>query len=532
MKAFEKYLTKVLPPREVIPPDQNITRARQPKSQFNITDDWYKTIIQSSLEGFCLTGLQGEILDVNDSFCRMYGYSREELLSMTMADIDVDFMKALKKLRSRIMKDKEAGSASFEAHHRHKDGRIINVAVSSKYLDIKPGYFFCFHRDITEKKKMLNQLKESEKRYRALIELGDRVGEAVVMLQDIDGKKGIQTFVSDKWLNITGYSRDELLGMSFFSLLSPRYHKDSSGRHKRKLNGESIPKHFEMSIIRKDGKEIPIEVTSGYTTYKGNRANVAYIKDVTERKKIQNEIIKAEAQTKALQESEGIKTELLSMVSHELRTPLASIKGFASTLLQPDVKWSEDEKRDFILEIDTEADRLSRLVDDLLDMSSIEAGTLCLDKANCSISEILEEAKPMLAKTAEQHELKVKIASKLPAAILDKERIIQVLSNLVDNAVKFSPEGSQITIEAEKSQGKVVISVIDQGRGIPAVEQGKLFDRFYQAKEITSGVKRGTGLGLAICKGLVEAHGGRIWLESQEGKGSTFYFSLPICRVD
>jgi PAS domain S-box-containing protein len=276
---------------------QNAKKSKLSKSRFSITNDWYKAIIQSAMEGFFLANLQGKILDVNDAFCRMLGYSRKELLTLRIQDFDVEFIAAPEKLEQRILEVKEEGGSSGEVRHRCKDGRIIDVAVSVKYLDIKPGFFICFHRDITEQKNIYRQLKESkesEERYRALIELGGRFGEAVVMLQDTDKGKGIQTFVSDAWCRISGYSKEELLDAPFFDFLNAKYRKASLERHRRKIDGENMPGHFGMSVIRKDGVEVSIELTSAYTIYQGKPANVAYIRDITKRREVEKALIESE----------------------------------------------------------------------------------------------------------------------------------------------------------------------------------------------------------------------------------------------
>jgi PAS domain S-box-containing protein len=329
---------------------------------------------------------------------------------------------------------------------------------------------------------------------------------------------------------LTKYSRTELLGKSFFELLSVADQNNALSRHRRKMQGEPLPGLYEMTIVRQDGKEIPVELTSALSMYRGKPANVIYLRDITQRKIDERRLIEAKAQASALQKSEHIMREFQAMVSHELRTPLAAIKGFASTLLQPDVAWNEEEKADFIKEIDSEVDRLSNIVSDLLDISSMESGRLNENVSENTIAHVLEGIRLGLEAIAEHHVLTINIEADLPLVIMDPEQIAQVFYNLVGNATKFSPEGSQISIQVKKSSGYIVTSVADHGIGMSREEQNKIFDRLYQAKRITYGAKKGTGLGLSICRGIIDKHGGRIWLESQQGKGSTFYFSLPLSK--
>ena len=263
----------------------------------DIQSEWYGAIIQSAAEGFLLIKHpQGDILDVNDAFCNMTGYNRKELLSMNIKDIEVGFEQSSEEINRRSSDFERSGQSSFETRHRRKDGKIIDVAVNLRYLD--EGLSFCFHRDITKDKLKLKReiishnqtekaLKESEERYRALIDLGTKIGEAVVILQDIDGKEGMHTYVSDQWPRITGYSREELLEMSAFDLVIPRDRDASLNRHRLRMSGKVMPELFEVSIINKKGEEVPIEITGASTMYNGKPANVVYIRDITERKKLE-----------------------------------------------------------------------------------------------------------------------------------------------------------------------------------------------------------------------------------------------------
>ncbi|MFC2023310.1 ATP-binding protein [Chloroflexota bacterium] len=229
-------------------------------------------------------------------------------------------------------------------------------------------------------------------------------------------------------------------------------------------------------------------------------------------------------------ELDAMKTQLLSTVSHELRTPLASIKGFATTLLRQDVQWDEASRREFLSIIDEESDRLSELISNLLDMSRIEAGTLRIEPEPTDLRPIIQETAEAFRVQTHKHSFRVALSDPLPFVWADPRRARQVLRNLVDNAVKYSPDGGEIGITADAGAEDVQMSVSDQGLGIEAEYLEQVFDRFYQVDSASTRAVGGSGLGLSICKAILTAHGGRIWVESELGLGSRFSFTLPLAR--
>ena len=223
-----------------------------------------------------------------------------------------------------------------------------------------------------------------------------------------------------------------------------------------------------------------------------------------------------------------IKTEFLAMISHELRTPLTSIIGFTTTLLAEDVAWRPDEQRDFIQTIQQEANRLQELIDHLLDLSRLEAGMLPISPTACSLLNIIQDALPQLNTLTSGKTLTIQLPANLPLINVDAKRIAQVLVNLVRNAATYSPQNTEIVLSASVLAGFVKINVSDQGPGIPPKEHKKVFKAFQRGENIEHGSLQGAGLGLAICKGLVEAHGGHIWIKGKGAPGTTISFTVPL----
>jgi len=225
-------------------------------------------------------------------------------------------------------------------------------------------------------------------------------------------------------------------------------------------------------------------------------------------------------------ELDRMRSSLVSTVSHELRTPLAAIKGYASTLLADDVEWDRASQNEFLTIISEESDRLTDLVNNLLDLSRIEAGVLRLEREECDLEEIIQSAVKHSQLQAETR-IEISIEPDLPALHADPPRLESVLRNLIENAVKYSGENAAIQVELKKQGANILFRVSDNGPGIPLQERQHIFKSFYRLDDSLTRLESGAGLGLAICQGLVRAHGGEIWVESQ-ATGACIAFTIPL----
>jgi PAS domain S-box-containing protein len=277
--------------------------------------------------------------------------------------------------------------------------------------------------------------------------------------------------------------------------------------------GETVVSE-EIRLVRPDGSSTPtlVNATPLYGSDGKVASAVVTIQDIY-----------------PLEEIEKLRNEFLGIVSHELRTPLTAIKGSAAIALGTRTPLSSAETTELFEIINDQADRLRDLVANLLDMTRIEAGTLSVSPEPANLMEMLDEAKANFARTGGKHALSVEAPAAVASVKADKRRAVQVLNNLLTNAAKYSPSDAPILVRIEPGPEMVTVRVVDKGRGIPADKLPHLFKKFSRLHGDEGGKVTGTGLGLAICKGIVEAHGGRIWVESAgEGKGSTFSFTLPV----
>jgi signal transduction histidine kinase len=225
-------------------------------------------------------------------------------------------------------------------------------------------------------------------------------------------------------------------------------------------------------------------------------------------------------------ELDRMKSSLVSTVSHELRTPLAAIKGYVSTLLADDVEWDQESQREFLSIISDESDRLTSLVNNLLDLSRIEAGSLMLSRDECNLDEVIRRSAKQ-AQLQPGNRLDVQIEAGLPKLLADRPRLETIIRNLIENSVKYAGDRAAIHIDVSRQGEQVVFRVSDDGPGIPEVESQRIFESFYQVNASLARISSGAGLGLAICQGLVRAHGGEIWVEKQK-RGACIAFSIPL----
>ena len=234
--------------------------------------------------------------------------------------------------------------------------------------------------------------------------------------------------------------------------------------------------------------------------------------------------------TQSLEEANRLKAELISTLAHEMRTPLTSIKGYSTALLMEELTFSSETQQDFLQIIDEECTVLQDLIHDLLESSIIDAGLLKLEPQPVMLPRLAQGVVDDMARRTQKHNLVIDFEREFPIVDADPRRIAQVLRNLLDNAIKYSPEGGLVVVRGQvhENENEIVISVADQGVGIAPEHLNRLFEKFFRVESGMGHHVVGSGLGLPIAHTIVESHGGRIWAESQLGEGSTLYFALPL----
>ncbi|MGE5216889.1 MAG: ATP-binding protein [Chloroflexota bacterium] len=320
---------------------------------------------------------------------------------------------------------------------------------------------------------------------------------------------------------IFGYNKREAIGQNLAILLPPN-HADELPEIRKQISDAGVIRNLEVRRKRKDG--VILEVALAVSPIKdgpGNTTGLLHLaKDITEKKRYEER----------LKDLDKLKSDFVSNVSHELRTPLTAIKGSVDNMLDGLTGSLNEKQARYLTRIKSNTDRLSRLINDLLDLSRIEAGRIDIMPTVFSPELLAKEVIESLRSIAIDKLLDLKVASGKGGvtAWADRDKVTQILTNLIGNAVKFTSAHGKVTVAIEKNRdGWVQISVADTGPGIPRDELDRIFDKFHQLAQVNQQKSRGTGLGLAISRALVQMHGGKIWVESEVGKGSTFCFTLP-----
>jgi PAS domain S-box-containing protein len=320
---------------------------------------------------------------------------------------------------------------------------------------------------------------------------------------------------------IMGYSKAEVIGQHLSILVPPdRFHELEEMRAKVEISGAL--RGIEVRSKKKNGGIIYLSLSISPIREVGGKI-VGFLrvaKDVTEKRRYE----------RRLKELDKMKSDFVSNVSHELRTPLTSIKGSVDNMLDGLTGSLNEKQVRYLARIKSNSDRLSRLINDLLDLSRIESGRVEVRSTTLSLTALAEEVAEHLRSLAAEKLITIEVPSTNPqvTAWADRDKVTQILINLIGNAVKFTPQNGKVTVALEKNGDDYVqISVDDTGPGILPEEKNKIFSKFYQLADVDKQKPKGSGLGLAISKALVEMHGGRIWVESEVGKGSTFSFTLP-----
>lgn len=461
------------------------------------------TILENISESVIVTDLSGVITYWNKGAQALFGYTSEEMIGKTPALLypDVDERQMAHDLQQILQGQDYEG----EWMGQRKDETTVCVTIRTTLLRNSAAKAVGFIRvasDITDHK----EAEVIRRRLAAIVESSD---DAIVS-KTLDG---IITSWNAAAERLFGYSAEEAVGKHITLIIPVELYKEEEEIIRKLRQGIRI-EHFETVRLRKDGRLIDVSLSiSPVKDDTGKIVGAAKIaRDIRERKELERR-----------------KDEFISIASHELKTPISALKGFTQLLQRRFQGHSDEESARFLARMDAQINRLTILISDMLDVSKMQEGQLVYRMESFDLAELVKEIMENVQGTTQKYQLLLQKTVK--AQIYgDRDRIGQILMNLLTNAIKYSPTAGRIIVSMAIAEENVVVSVQDYGIGIPEDKQERIFQRFYQVNEPAGKTSPGLGIGLYIAKQIIERHHGRLWVQSRKGEGSIFSFSLPLVR--
>ncbi len=494
-----------------------ITESKRAVDKLQESEARYRRIVETANEGIMILDSQFCFAFVNQKLADMLGYLPEEMLDRPV--ISIIFEEDLPDHLAAMGKRAAGAGGQYERRLRRKDKSSCWTIVSATVLKNEAGQFtgsFAMLTDITERKKADEALKESELRFRTMVEMAP---DAIFIVN----QTGAFIEVNAAACKQLGYTREQLLSRHVSDILPESLVAKASWRLKTLENADSS---YESNHVRSDGTQVPVELNIRKIMLNGNPAMLGIARDITERKQVETVLREAK---EAAEAATKVKSEFLANMSHEIRTPLNGIIGMIGLLLDMDLN---AEQYEYAQIANFSGEILLSLINDILDFSKIEARKRELETLDFDLRSTLKDTVDLLTIGAHEKGLELVCLVEPTVPLLlrgDPGRLRQILINLGGNAVKFTNKGKiviRVSMEGEDEQNVTIrFAVSDTGIGIPANRLDSLFTPFTQVDSSKTRKYGGTGLGLAISKQLAESMGGKIGLESKEGKGSTFWFT-------
>jgi PAS domain S-box-containing protein len=513
---------------------RDITERKKTEEILRDSEEKFRSIFEHSSVGVSIVSPGGKWLQVNPALCKMVGYSEKELLSRGYMQLTFkeDVPKTIEFSKGLLFGKK--GYGYLEKRYLTKDKKIIWVHLSVSLIrDSKnvPQYFVVHTEDITERKKAEDELKTAKEHFEQLVEqrtaqlseneekfrkIFENTVEGFLLISKkmkiIEANNGAE--------KILGFSKANLIGKTLSEIHSMSDYEKCRSNILKVFSGEKA--ECDCDYLGKLGKHIFAETKLSPVKLFGKMYVLLSFRDITERKEADEKLRNA---YEKLKELDSMKAVFLSMVSHELKTPLTPIKSQLQRVISDGM--SKDEINDSLNIVLRNAIRLEKLINDVLETSRIESKRFVLDKIKMNLSDIIRHSVSTISSFAKEKNTKIKLdADDTLFMVGDPYRIEEVMINLLDNAIRHG-KPKNIKISVKKLDNIFLVGVKDDGTGVHKEEKENLFKSFYRGKEKERGYA-GAGLGLAISRGIITGHGGKIWVESEFGKGATFYFTLPI----
>jgi PAS domain S-box-containing protein len=503
----------------------DITEKKNIEQDLVLLEERYKLAFEGTNLGLYDWDLMSDKMIFNDQFYNILGYLRGEINENRNSLTNLIFPNDRDEVSKILNKHIEGKSKTYVAEYRilTKDGFWKWVIDHGKVvLRNDNGYplrMVGTVSDITKRKNAEENLFQSEKKYRSLI---DNMQDGVFIIIDKKLK-----FVNDALARISGYETKEMIGMDYAKVLDITEVDNIDQKYKDRLNGSGEPSSYEMRLLHKDGKtKVDVNISIGVIDYEGTKAIHGTLKDITDRKHSEKILLKSEQD---LRDANATKDKFFSIIAHDLKNPFNAIMGFANLLNEEYDDFNDDDKKRFIKNIWEASENTYKLVENLLQWSRAQTGKIPYKAEKIDLSIIANENISILKPSAENKNISVFSEIKFNTIVLgDPNMLTTVIRNLLSNAVKFTNPGGRVLISCQIKKDMAEVCIEDNGIGISKENQKKIFDFGEQFKREGTANERGTGLGLILCKEFIDRHQGELWIESKVGKGSKFFFTVPL----
>jgi len=485
-------------------------------------DNHFRDLFENTHDLICFLKIDGEIELVNPVWLNTLGYQLNEVTGKNIYDfIHPDYKEKYEKNWADVITNNKIKSVEIALVAKHNELVVGEGQVSCFYKMGEPQYIRCVFKNTTNRQRNEKNVRESERRLKAFLSRGP---DAVIIINEY---QEILEW-NPRAEAIFGFSKEEISGKTLTETIIPAQYREAHLKgmeHFLKTDeGPILNKTVEITALHKNGKEFHINLSISNVKVDEGWLFIAFLSDISERKKTEETLIRKEAellQSKLLEEE---KDQFISIASHELKTPITTIKAYTQMTLEMCEEQHEDIRKNLV-KIDQFTNKLQFLLNELLDVSKINLGQLNLSKTEIHFDIFLPDILNSIQQITKHQIILEENAIAIVTA--DPIRLEQVITNLISNSAKYSPGKNQIIVRSFINENEIVISFTDFGIGIAANNIEKIFSRFYRVDE--SAIKfSGFGIGLYVSRQIVKQHGGKMWVESVEDEGSTFYFSLPL----
>ena len=487
-------------------------------------DTHFKDLFENTSDLIHFLSIDGKIELVNTAWLKTLGYEKQEVEGRSIYDfIHVPCIEEYKTLRNAAIAAKQSIELVTTFMTKEEKEIVVEGQIGCFDTSDKGSYTRGVFKNITARKIAEKEIENSEKRLKTFIHSGP---DAVIV---INANQEILEW-NPRAETIFGYTAAEVKGSSLSATIIPPQYREAHNRgmsHFLKTGeGPVLNKTIEITALHKKGYEFYINLSISNVKLDGQWIFIAFLSDITDRKKTEEALIHREAELLQAKLLEEKKDEFISIASHELKTPLTTIKSYAQLALSLAKDKYPADIQNYLFKVDQYTGKLNLLINELLDVSRIHGGKLSLAATETEMDFFLSEVLNSMQQITASH--KIVLEKNEPVKVdIDTLRLEQVIANIISNAAKYSPGKENIIVNSFKKDDNLIVSFTDNGIGIPAEKTTQIFDRFYRIDEASKHFS-GLGIGLFISAEIIKQHGGSIWVESKEGEGSTFYFSLPV----